>query len=260
VRARRLPVIIAVASIAIAGPAYAKTPSRSSSPTTYDVSYPQCGSSLPSTASGGIVGVNDGIVLSANPCFGTEWAWATKAPSYAPAIYANTGDPGPARSSHWPTGATTPKACDGTNSVDCSYDYGWRAAQDSFADAGKAVPAPIGYPWWLDVETGNSWQTLESDYGQTASSRANDIAALQGEVDALTANGVSTVGFYSTSYQWQQITGGTGGTFAGSPAWLAGSSALTNAQAACQSTSFTGGKVTLTQYRSSGYDADYHCA
>jgi hypothetical protein len=257
---RRLPILLAVASLAFATPAYAKAPSHSASAVTYDVSYPQCGGSLPSNASGGIIGVNDGIVLSANPCFSTEWAWATKATTYAPAIYANTGNPGPAYSSHWPTGATTPRACDGTNSADCSYDYGWRAAKDSYADAAKTVTSPGSYAWWLDVETGNSWETLESAYGQTSAARANDIAALQGEVDALKDAGVSAVGFYSTSYQWGQITGGTAATFATSPTWVAGSSTLSGAQSACKSASFTGGKVTLTQYRSNGYDADFHCA
>src|SRR4051794_13921200 len=125
--AGRLSVLIAVASLAFAAPAYAKAPSHTSSAATYDVSYPQCGGSLPNNASGGIVGVNNGIVLSANLCLATEWSWAAKASPYAPAIYANTGDPGPAYSSHWPAGATTPRACDGSNSVDCSYDYGWVA-------------------------------------------------------------------------------------------------------------------------------------
>jgi hypothetical protein len=255
-----LPILLALASLAFATPAFAKAPSHGPSQTTYDVSYPQCGGSLPSNASGGIVGVNDGIVLSANPCFATEWAWAAKASAYAPAIYANTGNPGPAYSSHWPSGATTPRACDGTDSVDCSYDYGWIAAKDSFAAAARVVASPAVYQWWLDVETGNSWQTLESAYGQTPTARANDIAALQGEVDALHDGGVATVGFYSTSYQWGQITGGTATTFATSPAWIAGSSTLSGAQSACMSASFTGGKIALTQYRSSGYDADFHCA
>jgi hypothetical protein len=254
---------MAVATLAVASPAFAKTPSHSTASTasaaTYDVSYPQCNHSLPSNATGGIVGVNDGIVLSANPCFATEWSWAAKATPYSPAIYANTGDPGPAYSSHWPSGATSPRACDGSNSIDCSYDYGWNAAKDSFADAAGTVASPAAYTWWLDVETGNSWQTLESAYGQTATSRANDTAALQGEIDALQDSGVTTVGFYSTAYQWQQITGGTGSTFATSPEWLAGSSSQSTAKSHCADASFTGGKILLTQYASNGYDADYHC-
>jgi hypothetical protein len=242
-----------------AAPALARPHTPPTAPTTYDVAYPQCGGALPASPTGGIVGVNDGIVLSANPCLAQEWAWAAKASTYAPALYANTGNPGPAYSSHWPTGATTPQACDGSDSVDCSYDYGWNAAKDSFADAARAVSTPAAYAWWLDVETGNSWQTLEAAYGQTSTARANDIAALQGEVAALHGLGVATIGVYSTTYQWTKITGGTGTTFAGSPAWVAGTGSKTTAQANCASTSFTGGRITLAQYAASGFDADNHC-
>ena len=256
--ARRLLLLLAVASLAFATPAYAKAPSRSASPASYDVSYPQCGGSLPSNASGGIVGVNDGIVLSANPCLATEWAWAQQG-TFAPAFYANTGNPGPAKSSHWPAGQQTPQVCDGSNSTACSYDYGWNAAQDSFKDAATVTSTPSTFTWWLDVETGNSWETLESVYGQTAASKANDTAALAGEVDALRSLGVATVGVYSTSYQWGQITGGTGAQFASSPAWIAGTGPLSTAQSNCTTTSFAGGPITLAQYAKSGFDADWHC-
>ena len=118
---------------------------------------------------------------------------------------------------------------------------------------------PSGVTWWLDVETGNSWQTLESAYGQSAAYQANDKAAIQGEIAGLQAEGVTTVGVYSTSYQWTQITGGTGSTFAAIPAWLAGYSSQAGAHTACGSASFTGGHVTFTQYTSGGVDADYPC-
>jgi hypothetical protein len=208
---------------------------------------------------GGIVGIDNGVVLSTNPCFATEWSWANKASTYAPAIYANTADPGPAYSSHWPAGATTPRACDGSNSTDCSYDYGWNAAAHSYAAAAAVVAAPNASTWWLDVETGNSWETLEAAYGQTATSKANDIAALQGEIDSLKSHGVAVVGIYSTSYQWTQITGGTGSTFATSPAWVAGTGSLSTAQANCKAASFTGGRILLAQYAVNGYDGDTHC-
>jgi hypothetical protein len=182
-----------------------------------------------------------------------------QATTYAPAFYANTADPGPAYSSHWPAGQTTPRGCDGSNSTDCSYDYGWNAAEDSLKDAAAATSSPSHYTWWLDVETGNSWETLESAYGQTATAQANDQAALHGAVDALAASGVTTVGIYSTSYQWTQITGGTGTDFAAQPAWIAGARSQATATSNCASTSFTGGRVTLAQYTQSGYDADLYC-
>lgn len=244
-----------------AGPAYAghRPPPPPSTPATYDVSYPQCGHALPTNITGGIVGVNNGIVLSGNPCLATEYSWATKASTYAAAFYANTGNPGPAYSSHWPTGQTTPQVCDGTNSVGCAYDYGWNYAQDAFARAASVTQSPATAAWWLDVETGNSWETLESAYGQTATAQANDQASLAGAISALQSNHVTTVGVYSTSYQWSQIMGSTGIQFAAQPAWIAGVGSLSTAQTNCSAPSFTGGRVTLTQYASGGYDADYHC-
>jgi hypothetical protein len=220
----------------------------------YDVSYPQCSSTLPAAGVVSIVGVNDGIVYSANPCVATEASWGS---GHGLQLYANTADPGPAYSSHWPTGQTSPETCDGSNSAACSYDYGWDAAANSFADAPVADRTTVA--WWFDVETGNSWQTLERKYGNTAASQQNDTAALEGAVAYLRSQQVAQVGFYSTSTQWGEITGGTGSTFATNPAWLAGYSSISGAQAGCAAASFTGGPVTYTQYPSGSFDADYTC-
>ena len=258
-RTRVVALVALALAVALPMSAQAAPKQKSAGPATYDVSYPQCGGALPSNADGGIVGVNKGIVFSANPCLATEWAWATRATTYAPAFYANTGNPGPAYSSHWPVGQQAPLVCDGTNSSACAYDYGWNAAKDSFADAAAVTSTPASYRWWLDVETGNSWETLEAAYGQTATAQANDRASIAGAVDALSDAGVATVGVYSTSYQWQQITGGTGTQFAAQPVWVAGVGSLSTAQRNCTSRSFTGGPVTLAQYARSGYDADLHC-
>jgi hypothetical protein len=252
--------LAAATLLAVLAPATAEAAKPSSRTATYDVSYPQCGAALPRDADGGIVGVNGGRVYSANPCLAAQWAWATKGTSYAPALYANTANPGPAHSSFWPTGQAEPMVCDGSNSVGCSYDYGWNAARDSFATAEAAgIAGPGAFTWWLDVETGNSWQTLEAEYGQTPTAQANDRAALAGAVAALRAEGVSTVGVYSTGYQWQQITGGSGSQFADQPVWVAGTGSARQARTNCGSTSFTGGPVLLAQYARSGYDADLHC-
>jgi hypothetical protein len=242
-------------------------------PVGYDVSYPQCGRTLPSSAAFGIVGVNNGVLYSTNPCLGTQLAWAQRAANHAPAFYANTADPGPAYSSHWPSGQTTPQVCDpaANNSTACSYDYGWNGAADSFAIAVKAeqqvnatslaaaTAAAASAPWWLDVETANSWQTLEPAYGQTPSAKANDIAALDGAVAYLHSVGVAQVGFYSTSYQWVQVTGGSGSRFASLPDWIAGYSSLSGAKSGCGRLGFAGGPVRLTQYPANGFDADYAC-
>jgi len=210
--------------------------------------------------------VNDGIVYSANPCLRSgngagELAWAEQ---YEPVaiLYANTADPGPALSSHWPTGQTTPRFCDpaSTDSAACAYDYGWNAAADSYQDAVNAYVAigklaagstqtPAANEWWLDVETANSWET----------NTANNIAELQGEVDALKSRGVASVGFYANGSDWQTITGATN-AFAGYPSWRAGTGSQTAAQAYCGTTGFTGGPIKYSQYSSAGYDADVRCS
>jgi hypothetical protein len=261
-------VVVVVGVLVMTAAPVAAKPSKGAVPTGYDLSYPQCGRSYPTSVTFGIVGVNDGIVFSANPCAASELAWAGAAQNRAPAFYANTADPGPAYSSHWPTGEQSPEVCDGSNSSACSYDYGWNGAQNSFAVAvaaeqadGSASPTTTAAaaPWWLDVETGNSWETLEPAYGATAPSDANDQADLQGAVAYLASKGVGTVGFYSTGSQWTSILGGTGSRFVASPDWVAGFRTLSLAQAGCSSTSFTGGRVALTQYPSGVFDGDYAC-
>jgi hypothetical protein len=222
----------------------------------FDVSYPQCGASLPAGPAFAIVGVNGGIVYKANPCLTDELLWGG---GVAAELYANTANPGPYISSYWPTGRTWPEYCD-PNDVDslaCSFDYGWYAAQDSYATAVAAYQAlglsgsPAGTTWWLDVETSNSWRddtSLNTEALRGAASYLLDTA------------GVLRLGFYSTTYQWGVITGGTT-VFADHPSWGAGARSEKVAKNLCTSTttSFTGGPLELVQYPYSGFDADLRC-
>jgi hypothetical protein len=225
-----------------------------------DVSYPQCGGALPA-GSFGIVGVDGGRPFDVNPCLAAEIAWAAGAGS--PAYYVNTANPGPKKSTHWPNGQTSPQLCKSSspNSKGCSYDYGWNAAKDSYARAAAAAvsagaPAVSGATWWLDVESGNSWQAL--DRAATAIHYANDTATLQGIRAYLRAKGVRTVGVYSTTHQWQAITGGA--TLHKAPVWYAGVGGPSSAAAHCSAAhSFTTGPVRLTQYVTGGFDADNIC-
>lgn len=251
----------------------------------YDISYPQCPSSFPPAGALGIVGVTDGIVYSANPCLSTQLSWAKN----APALYVNTGDPGPQYSSKWPVSATNPTATEGgqtcndsdANSTACSYVYGWRAATDALNTATAAAPAGLDVtklPWWLDVETGNSWQTLETYYGNTPASQDNDIAALRGMSDALKAVGVASVGIYASEYSWNSITGGPGNAsttdpnagfpLSSTPTWVPASTAYpAGFTAGCtNATNFLTGQaggISLFQYTvpisGSTFDADYPC-
>jgi hypothetical protein len=241
--------------------------SQTASPAGYDISYPRCGGGFPANPVFGIVGVNAGIVYSPNPCLGTgdgpsELTWAG-GPSAQ--LYANTANPGPALSTHWPNGQTSPRTCNtptvpGADTADCAYDYGWNAAANSYQAAVQAYVAlglapqgatrtPASNTWWLDVETANSWR----------SDLSLNVADLQGAVAYLQSVGAASVGFYSTAYQWTQITGGTL-VFAAAPAWVAGAASLLQATSTCQASGFTGGSVALAQYPAQGFDADLDCA
>jgi hypothetical protein len=221
----------------------------------YDISYPQCGGAYPTHPAFAIVGVNAGKVFSVNACLASQITWGGGA---AAELYANTGNPGPALSSFWPKGQTTPRFCDANNpdTADCAYDYGWNAAEQSVDTAQAAYSQlgltanPVATRWWLDVETMNSWR----------SNTAFNVAALQGEVDSLHSAGVTKLGFYSTTVQWGTITGSSK-VFSPTPVWGAGSSSEKAALSLCGSTttSFTGGPLAMVQYVASGFDVDIRC-
>jgi hypothetical protein len=227
----------------------------------FDVSYPQCGGSLPEVFSFAVIGVNGGRVYSPNHCLADDetglLAWA--GPNAE--LYANTANPGPDHSDHWPTGQDAPRAClaDDADSADCAYDYGWNAAADSYANAVAAYVAlgwahadatrtPVANRWWLDVEVANSWR----------SNRSLNVAALQGAVAYLESMEVESVGFYSAPRMWAQIVGDAD-AFADHPAWVAGASTLRQARAVCRADGFTGGRVLMAQYFAKGLDANYRC-
>jgi hypothetical protein len=249
--ARLLVAVVAAACLALLGPLGAAAAPVAG----YDVSYPQCAAGLPERPAFGIVGVNGGLAYSANPCLAAEYRWAARGPRVG--FYLNTGNPGPQASSHWPAaGSTSPQPCDGSWSAGCAFDYGWLAAQDSFSMA-VAVAGPSAArsaPWWLDVETANSWSTDPS----------TNRRDLQGALAALQAAGVSSVGIYSTASMWGQITGATtpgsalNDPFRSLPNWVPGAHSASEAASLC-TRSLAGGPVLLVQYPAGGFDANYVC-
>jgi hypothetical protein len=236
----------------------------------YDVSYPQCGTGLPSGQAWGVVGVNGGIATTANPCLGTQllWAWdSTGAVAAQPPaqVYLNTANPGSVRDlvTTWPTTGMTPYgACDGGNTTSCSWEYGWERAQNSVnsifvpsAMTAGVDSVPGDYTWWLDVETGNTWQS-----GSQAA-LARNRATLEGMTAYLSGLG-GQVGFYSTAQQWKAITGtvGKGSILYHQNSWLAGASSLSGARKLCAEPALVrGGVVELAQYVSGGLDHDVSC-
>ncbi len=240
-----------------------------------DISYPQCGQTIPGGHGFGIVGVNGGIATTTNPCLSTQLIWANQALgtlNQSPVqLYVNTGNPGGLNTASWPrnntdpAGSTAPNphgTCDGSDSLACAWQYGWNRAVDDVQS--KFIPAaqaagisaePSNYPWWLDVETANSWK-----YGSDFAFQSNR-AVLEAMTAYLQSRGIK-VGIYSTNYQWGLIIGPvpTESNLIGLPNWRPGAIDLPMAQSFCSLTPLTsGGSVSLTQYVANNLDYDYSC-
>jgi len=232
----------------------------------YDVSYPQCSGSYPSSPQFGIVGVNGGLANNANPCLSGELQWARDAPGRkrakqpALSLYIDTGNPGGHHVADWPSAGTAPAygACNGLLTNSCSYLYGEQRAAHAYQLVAAIDPvAAKKAAWWLDVELALSW----------AGTYQLNIAVLQGFLAGLhNAGAAGPIGIYSTGAQWKEITGLTAQTtstaFNGQlPDWVAGTEATpTQARQDCTSGGFTGVAPTLAQYRIGSLDADLRCA
>jgi hypothetical protein len=260
------------AGTASADPARAAAPSAAAAPAAggYDISHPQCGTTLPTGQAWGVVGVNGGLATTGNPCLISQLSWAAQFSGAVPGqppvqVYLNTANPGEVRSqvTTWPTtGATPYGACAGGNTTACSWEYGYERAQYSVtsffvpsAAAARIDVSPASYVWWLDVETSNTWQ-----WGSSAALGRNR-ASLEGMTAYLTATGAQ-VGLYSTATQWKSIAGtvGTGSTLRTLDSWLAGASTSTGARSNCAKAPLVaGGDVTMTQFVSGGLDRDVSC-
>lgn len=244
-----------------------------STPTGNDISWPQCSKlkSLPSGQAFGIVGVNDGLANTTNPCFSQELTWANKSSGATSqpkaALYVNTANPGdvipavadwPASNKDVVTGATDTDpygTCTGSDDTACSWQYGYNMANQDVNRRGVANPAT--YRWYLDVETDNSW----------ASDGTKNAADLEGMTAYFTGVGVH-VGLYSTSTQWHTIVGTSygstvdagGNILNGLIDWLPGASNLSGAEASCKLSPLTSnGQVDVAQYVSRQSDYDVSC-
>jgi hypothetical protein len=263
---------VVVVALAVVAAVLVMPGTASASPTAgYDVSYPQCDSSLPQDRAFAVVGVNGGLSTRTNPCLSQQlrWAWeSSRAVAAQPPaqLYLNTANPGqvPDQVTTWPAGGGTPYgSCDGTNSMACSWQYGWERAQNSvlsfFTPAARAARVdslPSRYTWWLDVETTNTWQT------GSPQALARNRATLEGMTAHLLSLGAE-VGLYSTPQQWEQIVGTvrTGSVLASRSNWLAGAGTLTTARDNCGTSPLVpGGRVTLSQYVQAGLDRSVSCS
>jgi hypothetical protein len=202
-----------------------------------DIGWPNCNVASSKVAFG-IVGVNNGTGYSTNPCVASEASRFTNL-----SLYANTG--WNAQSSF--INPSSPRTCDAGDNNCLAYNYGYNAGVYALSAASSV--GVVSSTWWLDVENVNTWS---SDTIQNRNS-------LQGEYDALTAGGVSTVGAYSTTTQWNSITGSWQNYW---PNWGATTwTTATQAKKYCTGHQFTGGPSYLMQFKAqkSSLDQDVAC-
>lgn len=230
-------IAVSVTVVALSTQAAAASSVYPSGSTGVDISYPNCTAKLPSV-SFGIVGVTGGLVYSHNSCAAAEAGHFTNL-----SLYVNTGLNANPSSGYY---VQAQAGCNGD--VYCAaYNYGYNAAADAISYTNSQGIS--SGKWWLDVETANTWT---SDVLQNQKS-------LQGEYDALVANGATTIGVYSTTVQWQSVTGGWQNNW---PSWGATTwTTASRAKSYCTGHQFTGGPSLLMQYKSkqSKLDQDVAC-
>ncbi len=209
-----------------------------------DISFPNCSSAIPTTSSFGIVGVNFGSDYTANFCLSEE---ASK--FHNPWLYVNSNYPGDTEAAAKYN--ATPNVC-AAGDVNClAYDYGYNAGvQDVVYTNHVKVDSAV---WWVDVETTNSWQGTVAQHQQDI---IGEVQGIEAEHRALYGNSVFA-GFYSTTFQWNEITAGLQ---AGLPVWYAtGLGNVPNITDYCHSSSFDGGHLAIIQYLENNLDTDFSC-
>src|SRR3954447_24010902 len=100
-----LTALLAAAALLTVQPAQA-SPLDATSRTGVDVSWPQCGTTLPTGVPFAVVGVNGGTAATTNACLAEQLAWASTSttgtdPGQRPVqLYVNTGNPGDVLEEH----------------------------------------------------------------------------------------------------------------------------------------------------------------
>lgn len=181
----------------------------------YDVSFPQCHQVLSQKFVGfAIVGLNYGRPFTTNPCFASQWQWASS--HTARAIYINVSDPGQGQAKY----------------------RGKKIAEDALARITRfAIPSSV--PVWLDIEVNNEWTSTD-----------RSIVVLNEVLQVLHAAG-HPVGVYSVPRHWFDITGFADVSV---PTWLAlgqyssVSSGVADAKQACDRITFGGDKPAIVQF------------
>jgi len=261
----------------------------------FDVAWPQCNGSLNSVAQApgafSVIDINGGKVFTVNDCVVDQLKWAANGNSQIQ-LYANTGNPGGPwlwdntvtqhgstyQVTNWPSraGKTKQRPCTTsttfTNQSNCSYDYGWNAARDSYAKAVQAFKdagltyTPKSVNWWLDLESTNTWRGHDPEYTHPAdakftSKQLNDfnVQAMRGQHDYLVnVAKVKQLGFYGSPNEWQTLLSGTQ-TFADHPFWYPiGQDTNDSARATCANYREVSGvgQPAMVQYVDAGLSLD----
>jgi hypothetical protein len=237
---------LAAAAAMFAGLGVAPSAAQAVSGYGYDVSYPQCGKTLPSSAAFAVIGVNGGQPFKDNRCLGEQFRWVRRVNAdYG--FYANSANPGPAHP-EWGQGGTLP--CGGAAAEwGCAYNFGQDSAKHAFDYAERVTKAAAGHRFWVDVETANTWSKTD---------KVTNIAVLQGMVDYLTVRSGRTTGVYGTPNHWKQITGNA--QAASVPTWFAAAKNRTAAAAKCAGSGLlSGGPLLMVQFVVKGLDHNYWC-
>ncbi|RIX27727.1 glycoside hydrolase family 25 domain-containing protein [Amnibacterium setariae] len=263
---RRAPLALAVTAgllAAVLTPQAANAATAPPRPVGIDVSYPNCAQVL-EPAAFAIVGINEGLGRTDNPCLAAQLAYAASTPGTGHArldVYVNTQNPSPKEAASWPTGDVTFDGhrmkspygkCSGGASRACSWIYGASIARDDVTRlAANGVTGPVGR-WWLDVETANSWST----------SKTRNRAALEGMAAAFAQLG-KPVGLYSLKGELGDLIGSVprSSRLWKLPFWIAGAADQGAALRACSMAPLTGGRVTLAQWKDDAahLDRDVAC-
>ncbi len=190
----------------------------------FDISYPNCGATLPSLDSFALVGVGAGRPFTTNSCLTSEWNAAQKATGATPSLYFNTGYSG-AYTRNIDT-TTCPAALSSAKNAypglfsglsrhdQSQAQQAWELGCSEAEYAYGARPAGSPLMWWADIETGNSWSSnsLLNDY---------TVDGISYQMESLGGGGV-----YSSPAMWASITGSM--TFQPTPPatanWVTGAS------------------------------------
>ena len=237
-----LTLALAAAAVFATAPAAASGPYYARGAVGYDDSVYQCGGAARGAFA--IIAANNGRPFTQNSCLARQLATAPTSPPAA--VYMNTG--------YSPAYAVRVTATCAARAAGVS---GTALQREAYAIGCSEVATTRDYiyratghrvrSWWLDVETANSWSDTNLLLNR---------AVLRGAIDYLRPLG-AIIGVYSTSRQWNEITGGWAAPGLDAN-WVAGAASPADAAALCAS-SITGAPVWLVQYVRAGLDLNRGC-